>query len=162
MRNPILRFAIFALLTLSARAQAIDKGQSAPEIALKDGAGKLVQLSGLKGKVVLVDFWASWCAPCRDSMPFLEKLHKTYGDRGLVVVGVNIDNDLAAAQKFLKDMSVSFTIVNDSDKRVAKSYAPPTMPSSYLIDRQGKVRLVHAGFKASDAGRIDAEVKSLL
>jgi thiol-disulfide isomerase/thioredoxin len=143
-------------------ARAVDKGQTAPEIALKTLAGETVKLSALKGKVVLVDFWASWCGPCRESMPVLEKLSKSYKEQGFVVLGVNIDNDAEAARKFLKDLPVSFQVVNDVQKQVAKAYAPPTMPSSYLIDRQGKVHVVHAGFKRSDAAKLEAEIKALL
>lgn len=165
MQTKLLVIAVAAALSivLSQRvALAVDKGQTAPEIALKDLGGNTVKLSSLKGKVVLVDFWASWCAPCRESMPFLEKLSKSYRDKGLVVLGVNIDNDAAAARKFLKELPVSFSVVNDTEKSVAKAYAPPTMPSSYLIDRQGKVHVVHAGFRRSDAAKLEAEIKSLL
>jgi cytochrome c biogenesis protein CcmG, thiol:disulfide interchange protein DsbE len=169
MHKNLLRIAIVAaaLAGLSAGlnqriAHAIDKGQTAPEIALKTLSGETVKLSTLKGKVVLVDFWASWCAPCRESMPVLEKLSKSYKEQGFVVLGVNIDNDAEAARKFLKDLPVSFQVVNDAQKQVAKAYAPPTMPSSYLIDRQGKVHVVHAGFKRSDAAKLEAEIKTLL
>jgi thiol-disulfide isomerase/thioredoxin len=105
---------------------------------------------------VLVDFWASWCAPCRESMPVLEKLSKSYKEKGFVVLGVNIDNDAEAARKFLKDLPVSFQVVCDAQKQVAKAYAPPTMPSSYLIDRQGKVH-VHA-FASVGIGRTSSDV----
>lgn len=141
---------------------ALDAGQAAPEIQLKDLGGKPVALSAFKGKVVVVDFWASWCGPCKQSMPFLEKLSKTYKDKGLVVLGVNIDNDAKSAKKFLDEVKVSFTIVNDTDKKVAKAYAPPTMPSSYIIDRDGKVRRVHAGFRAGDTQELEREIQKLL
>ena len=99
MQKKLLVIMVAAALSfvLSQRvARAVEKGQTAPEIALKDLSGKAITLSSLKGKVVLVDFWASWCGPCRESMPFLEKLSKSYRDQGLVVLGVNIDNDAAA------------------------------------------------------------------
>jgi thiol-disulfide isomerase/thioredoxin len=165
MLKSLLRITITAAVLAGSYhgiARAIDKGQTAPEIALKTLAGETVKLSALKGKVVLVDFWASWCGPCRESMPVLEKLSKSYKEQGFVVLGVNIDNDAEAARKFLKDLPVSFQVVNDAQKQVAKAYAPPTMPSSYLIDRQGKVHVVHAGFKRSDAAKLEAEIKSLL
>jgi cytochrome c biogenesis protein CcmG/thiol:disulfide interchange protein DsbE len=165
MLKNLLRINAAALLLVGLSqsfALALDKGQTAPEIALKTLAGEPVKLSALKGKVVLVDFWASWCAPCRESMPVLEKLSKSYKEQGFVVLGVNIDNDAEAARKFLKDLPVSFQVVNDAQKQVAKAYAPPTMPSSYLIDRQGKVHVVHAGFKRSDAAKLEAEIKTLL
>lgn len=166
MKKPSFIHAALALAfsfgSLSGNALALEAGQAAPEIALKDLGGKPVKLSALKGKVVLVDFWASWCGPCRESLPVLEKLSKQYKDKGFVVLGVNIDNDVAAAQKFLKDVPVSFPVVSDTGKLVAKSYAPPTMPSSYLVDKNGKVHAVHAGFKASDAAKLEAEIKALL
>lgn len=161
----ILAFAVLCAwlaVTRAPQARAVEAGQAAPAFQLRDLRGQPVSLASLKGKVVVVDFWASWCGPCRDSMPFLEKLNKNYRDKGLVVLGVNIDNELKAAHKFLSEVPVSFAVVNDSDKKVAKAYAPPTMPSSYLIDREGNVRHVHAGFKASDAKGIEAEVQKLL
>ena len=161
LQRPLAILAL-ALALFSGPAQALDKGSAAPEIALKTLNGEPVKLSALKGKVVLIDFWASWCAPCRESMPFLEKLSKSYKSQGLVVLGVNIDNDVDAARKFLKEMPVSFQVVNDAQKQVAKAYAPPTMPSSYIIDKRGVVHVVHAGFRRADAAAIEAEIKSLL
>lgn len=161
----IAALAIIGGLTLLqplGTGHALEAGQPAPEIQLKDLSGKPVTLSALKGKVVIVDFWASWCGPCRQSMPVLEKLSKTYKDKGLVVLGVNIDNDAKSASKFLAEVPVSFVVVNDADKRVARAYAPPTMPSSYIIDKQGRVRQVHAGFKAGDAKQLEAEIQQLL
>lgn len=161
----IAALAIIGGLTLLqplGTGHALEAGQPAPEIQLKDLSGKPVTLSALKGKVVIVDFWASWCGPCRQSMPVLEKLSKTYKEKGLVVLGVNTDNDAKSASKFLAEVPVSFVVVNDADKRVARAYAPPTMPSSYIIDKQGRVRQVHAGFKAGDAKQLEAEIQQLL
>ena len=140
----------------------IQGGGAAPDFRLADLSGKQVGLSDYKGKVVVVDFWASWCGPCREELPVLERLNKTYAEQGLVVLGVNIDNQASAAKDFLKKLPVTFTVVHDSEKQVAKQFAPPTMPSSYIIDRSGKVRHVHAGYKASDAAKIEAEIKALL
>ena len=161
----IAAFLCAAVLVLCLRhgpAAALEAGQAAPEIQLKDLSGKPVALSSFKGKVVVVDFWASWCGPCKQSMPFLEKLSKTYKDKGLIVLGVNIDNDAKSAKKFLDEVRVSFTIVSDADKKVAKAYAPPTMPSSYLVDREGKIRRVHAGFRAGDTKSLEGEIQKLL
>jgi cytochrome c biogenesis protein CcmG/thiol:disulfide interchange protein DsbE len=159
-------WACFALANalLLTPAHALDKGQNAPEIDLVDFSGQPVKLSALRGKVVLVDFWASWCVPCRESLPALEKLSKSYRDRGLVVVGVNIDKAPEEARAFLtkNKFSLSFPLVNDKDHKVAERYAPPTMPSSYLIDREGKVQRVHAGFRPSDAEKLESEIKTLL
>lgn len=164
-RLSIVTFVCAAALALSLTrtpAAALEAGQAAPDIQLKDLSGKPVSLSSFKGKVIVVDFWASWCGPCKQSMPFLEKLSKTYKEKGLIVLGVNIDNDAKSAKKFLDEVKVSFTIVNDADKKVAKAYAPPTMPSSYIIDRDGKVRRVHAGFRTGDTKELESEIQKLL
>lgn len=165
----MLRRSLRFLLLLSvivglfaSNASALGVGARAPDINLVDLSGKLVTLGDLKGKVVLVDFWASWCAPCREELPVLEALHKKYRAQGLVVVGVNADSDQANMQKFLRRTPLGFTVVHDGKREVAGRYAPPKMPSSYLIDRKGLVRHVQAGFKASDAADLENHVKALL
>jgi thiol-disulfide isomerase/thioredoxin len=169
VRAKFSRIALGALLSLGAltflqRAHALSVGQAAPEIKLTDLLGKAVSLSTLKGRVVLVDFWASWCKPCREELPVLETLHKKYASKGLVILGVNVDKDERIAKKFLSDnkLTLSFPLANDAKHEVAERYAPPTMPSSYVIDRAGKVQFVHAGFRASDAKKLEAEIAKLL
>jgi peroxiredoxin len=144
------------------RAHALGAGTKAPNIELKDLSGKAFKLSGLAGKVVLVDFWASWCAPCKQELPVLEGLYKKYRDRGLEIVAVSQDEDPQNASKFLKRAPLSFTVVHDAKRAVASAYAPEKMPSSFLIDRKGLVRYVHGGFKASDAAALEREIVSLL
>ena len=95
-------------------------------------------------------------------MPVLEKLYKKYKDRGLVVVGVSVDNELANVKTFLKTMPVSFHIVHDGTKEVANRYKPPKMPSSYIVDRNGVVRHVHGGYRDGDAAKFEAEITALL
>jgi cytochrome c biogenesis protein CcmG, thiol:disulfide interchange protein DsbE len=146
----------------AAPAQALDAGARLPEIGLTDLRGGRVDLAALKGKVVIVDFWASWCGPCKDEMPVLERLHKKYKSRGLVVVGVSVDQELANVKGFLKQVPVSFSIVHDAEHKVAGRFKPPRMPSSYVVDRNGIVRHVHAGFRDEDAAKLEAEVSALL
>ncbi|MEY4509044.1 MAG: hypothetical protein RLZZ450_1166 [Pseudomonadota bacterium] len=143
-------------------AWAVGDGGRAPEIGLADRDGKVVKLADLKGRVVLVDFWASWCAPCRSELPVLDALYRKYREQGLVVVGVGLDQDPAKLAKFLKASPLSFPVVHDSAGAVADRYAPPKMPSSYLIDKRGVVRKVHAGFKASDKAALERELSALL
>ena len=163
LRSVFLAFLAVAATLLTARqAGAVEAGQPAPEIRLDDLSGRPVALSDFRGKVVLVDFFASWCAPCREELPVLEKLSTKYRKRGLVVLGVNIDNDVKAARKFLKEVPVSFVVVHDAAKKAAKLYAPPTMPSSYIIDRKGRIHRVHKGFRPSDGAAIEAELKKML
>ena len=143
-------------------ARALDKGVPAPEIGLKDLAGHAVSLAELKGRVVVVDFWASWCAPCREELPVLEALYRKYREQGLVIVGVGLDKDPKNLTKFLRASPLTFTVVHDAAGAVADRYSPPKMPSSYLIDRKGIVRHVHAGFRAADKAAIERELKALL
>ena len=160
-----LRAMLFSLLVLTvgaSAAEALDPGTRAPDVGLKDLAGKPVSLADLKGRVVLVDFWASWCAPCREELPVLEGLYRKYQGQGLVIVGVGLDKDAKNLSKFLRANPLSFTVVHDAEGAVADRYAPPKMPSSYLIDRKGIVRHVHAGFRAADKGVIERELKALL
>ncbi len=147
---------------LAAPVLALDAGARLPEIGLTDMRGTRVDAAALKGKVVIVDFWASWCAPCKEEMPVLERLYKKYKARGLVIVGVSVDQELANVKSFLKQLPVSFNIVHDADHKVAGRFKPPRMPSSYVADRNGIVRHVHAGFRDEDAAKLEAEVSALL
>ena len=154
--------AALCLLLAAPSVHAVSGGSRAPEIGLKDLNGKPVSLSALRGKVVLVDFWASWCAPCKKELPELNKLHAKYAKQGLVVVGVNIDDNLKAAKRFMRKVPLDFPVVHDAKKAVAKRYEPPTMPSSYLVDKKGVIRHVQVGFKAKDAAVLEREIKKLL
>ena len=144
------------------RAAAIEAGVQQPEIGLVDRAGSRIDLASLKGKVVLVDFWASWCAPCKQELPVLARLYKKYQKAGLVVVAVSVDRDEANVRDFLKEMPLSFPVVHDKDHAVADRYNPPRMPSSYIVDRKGIVRHVHGGFREGDAAKLEAEIVALL
>ncbi|MBT8468112.1 MAG: TlpA family protein disulfide reductase [Myxococcales bacterium] len=150
------------MLLMAAGARALTSGDSPPAIDMPDQTGAKVDLAALKGEVVLVDFWASWCGPCKKEMPFLETLHDEYAAQGLVIVGVNIDSSAKKMNKFLKKMPVSFRIVHDRKLVVANRYEPETMPTSYLIGRDGTVRYVHAGFAKGDATVLEERVKALL
>lgn len=157
-------FALFMLVSLLAphTALAVGKGALAPEIGLPDGHGKQVKLSELRGKVVLVDFWASWCAPCREELPVLDALYRKYREQGLVVVGVGQDKDAENMARFLRTSPLSFPVVHDAEGKVAGRYEPPKMPSSYIVDKKGLVRHVHAGFKAADKAALEKELAALL
>lgn len=103
-----------------------------------------------KGKVVVVDFWASWCAPCKESFPALERLQKAYQARGLEVVAINVDTKREAMDRFLESYPVSFSVVRDASKRMVEWTKPEAMPTSLVIDRAGRVVAVHAGFKGEE------------
>lgn len=111
------------------------------------GAGEAFDLSVYRDKVVIVDFWASWCVPCRRSFPWLNDMQKKYGDDGLVVVGVNMDASADDAQAFLRDYPASFEIIFDPDGVLARQFDVSAMPSSYVVDRKGEIVANHLGFK---------------
>lgn len=154
--------AALAALSLTVPAAALDAGSKMPEIGLNDLAGTPVTVASLAGKVVIVDFWATWCAPCKEELPVLQKLYKKYGSKGLVVVGVSVDKDASGIKGFLSKLGVTFPIVHDANHQVSGRYKPPRMPSSYIVDRKGIVRFVHGGFRADDAAIFEKEIVGLL
>jgi thiol-disulfide isomerase/thioredoxin len=160
-RTPLLA-GFAAALIIASSAKALAPGDVPPAIDVADRAGKKVDLRELKGQVVLVDFWASWCGPCREEMPVLEELHKKYAHRGLVIVGVNIDQSEKKMNGFLKSTPVSFRVVHDRKLAVASKYEPPTMPSSYFIARDGTIRYIHEGFRKKQAVELEARINALL
>lgn len=152
---------VLALTAITGRAE-IKAGDSFPALA---DAG-LVSLDGaaipqLGGKVTLVDFWASWCAPCKASFPAMAKLHADYSARGLQIVAVSVDEKPGAAAAFWKKMAPPFSAVHDKEQKLVQQVAVPTMPTSYLIDRDGKVRAVHVGFRG-DLSQLRREIEELL
>ena len=159
-RSSAVLGVVLTLLTTGARA--LDAGAKMPEIGLSDLSGKPVSVASLAGKVVVLDFWATWCAPCKEELPVLQKLYKKYGAQGLVIVGISVDKDAANLPAFLKKLGVTFPIVHDANHQVTGRYAPPRMPSSYIVDRKGIVRFVHGGFRADDAATIEKQIQGLL
>lgn len=121
-----------------------------------------LHLDRFRGKVVLVDFWASWCAPCRQSFPWLNAMQAKYADRGLVVIGINVDREHADAQHFLLEVPASFEILYDPSGSLAAQYEVPGMPSSYVFDPTGKLIGKHIGFRNASRAEREAEIEKLL
>jgi thiol-disulfide isomerase/thioredoxin len=158
-----LLFAILLFPCLTP-ALAVEAGAPAPALsmaALEEG-GAPVAMAALKGNVVYVDFWASWCVPCRLSMPTLDELYRKNKSRGFAVVGVNKDATTADAKRFLAKVPVGFALARDPADAAAKGFDVKAMPSGYLVDRKGIVRYVHRGFTAETAAALEKEVDSLL
>lgn len=129
--------------------------------AAADPAQQL-DLARYRGKVVLIDFWASWCEPCRHSFPWLNAMHARYADRGLVVIGVNVDRDRVDADRFLHNVPAAFQIVYDPAGALAARYDLPGMPVSYVIGPNGDVVARHVGFRSAVSAQREAEVQQLL
>jgi thiol-disulfide isomerase/thioredoxin len=121
-----------------------------------------LDLSAYKGKVVYLDFWASWCTPCRQSFPWLSQIQESNAQRGLVVIAVNVDHDKDLAEKFLQRFSPRFKIVYDPSGEIAHTYGLKDMPTSYVIGRDGKVRFTHAGFYPNQEGTYAAHIEEAL
>jgi thiol-disulfide isomerase/thioredoxin len=142
-------------------AQALEKGAPAPQFDLQ-GLEGAVKLAKLQGKVVYVDFWASWCGPCRQSFPWMNEMQAKYGARGLQVVGVNVDANSADARQFLAATPARFVIGFDPQGATPRSYGIKGMPSSVLIGPDGKVLLEHSGFRDADRAELEARIQAAL
>lgn len=137
-------------------------GQTPAPMALEDLNGKTIDVAALKGEVVLVNFWATWCEPCREEMPSLNRLHKQLGDRKLRVLGVNVGEGKPRIRQFLDRVPIDFTILRDADSDVMKAWRVRVLPASFLIDRNGMLRYQLIGEANWDDARIRAPILELL
>ena len=154
-----MRVARFFLALLFAMSTASVGAASSP---LPQAAPRWPLLDSLHGKVVLVDFWASWCGPCLQSFPWMNGLHAKHGKDGLVIVAVNLDQDRAFADAFLKKVPAQFRVEYDAKGQLAKSFGVEAMPTSFLIGRDGTVRARHAGFREKQREGREQEIVQLL
>lgn len=152
------------LSATSSLALAVEEGEAAPDFTLPSihADQPAITLSELEGKVVYVDFWASWCAPCLTSLPLYNDLYKEYRDQGLEIVAINVDNPIEDGLDFLLDTPLDFLIPADPDGETAELFGVIGMPSSYLISPDGEVKLVHMGFRNGDIELIESEIQKAL
>jgi peroxiredoxin len=135
----------------------------APDFRLAARGGKQVSLADFKGRVVMLNFWATWCGPCRQEMPLLESIHRKYSKMGFTLIGVNVEPDSKAAEAWLaKQPPVTFPIVYDIDSKVSKLYKVAGMPSSVIVDRKGTVRVLHRGYKPGDENEYLNHIRALI
>jgi thiol-disulfide isomerase/thioredoxin len=153
---------LLAALVFAAPLHAAKPGDAAPPFALPTASGEATTLAGLRGKVVYVDFWASWCTPCRRSFPWMNALHARYGDEGLAVVAINVDARAADAERFLRDTPAQFRVLYDAHGAVPGAYDVREMPSSYLVDRDGTIVLAEQGFHEERKDVVEARIRELL
>ena len=161
-----MKYRLIAILLLACCAPALPAGETVkigqplPKLAPLLPGEKIPDTAG---KVVLVDFWASWCAPCKASFPALNRLQSQYAAKGLVIIGIGVDDSAADFKKFSTTMGASFPLVHDTTHSAAGAFNPGTMPTSYLIDRKGVVRHVHSGFKGAKTEKeYTKEIEALL
>jgi peroxiredoxin len=137
-------------------------GQAAPDFALKSSTGENLRLSEYRGDVVMINFWATWCGPCRQEMPLLDELYTRYQRVGFNLLGVNIDDDSGKALAMIQELGVNFPVLFDSRKEVSKMYEVGAMPVTVIVDRAGKVRYVHQGYKPGYENMYLDQVRTLL
>jgi thiol-disulfide isomerase/thioredoxin len=154
--------SIIAMLALALPALAVTSSAPAPDFRLKTSDGKQFSMTEHKGEVVMINFWASWCGPCRQEMPLLDSIYKKYGKLGFTLVGVNVEPDQAAADAWLKKTPVSFPILYDPDSKVSKLYGVQGMPNTVFVDRKGQVRKIHRGYKPGDENQYLDQIRQLV
>ena len=163
--NGLRIFLLSALLGASPQllhASSELAGQAAPDFVLKSASGDNLRLSEYRGEVVMINFWATWCGPCRQELPLLDELYGRYNKVGFHLLGVNIDDDSSKALQMAEELSVSFPVLFDKQKEVSKLYSVEAMPVTVLVDREGTIRHVHQGYKPGYEQDYLNEIRSLL
>ena len=161
LKWPTLLFLCGALSFLPHCGKNVKESGLAPDFSLKTLEGQEMTLASLKGKVVLIDFWATWCGPCRESIPHLVDLYKKYREKGFEVIGVSVDKDAAEmVRRFTKSMDIPYPILIGSEE-VTRSYAVTALPTTFLIDREGNIQERVIGFNSRIAKELASKVKEL-
>lgn len=143
-------------------AHAAEPGETAPDFTLKSNSGENLRLAEQRGDVVMLNFWASWCGPCRQEMPHLNALQERYQPLGLKLYGVNVDESSTDAARAIKELKVAFPVLFDNSNIVAKLFDVDAMPTTVIIDRDGTMRYLHRGYKSGYEQAYDKQVASLI
>ena len=155
--------AVFLLIPcLLASAAELKPGALAPDFTLKSQSGENLRLREYRGNVVMINFWASWCGPCRQEMPVLNQLFEKYSSAGFMLFGVNGDTDADAVSQMTKKYKISYPILLDKDKKISEMYRVNAMPMTFLIDRDGKLRYLHKGYLSGYEKDYQSEIRELL
>ena len=159
MKNRLIALLSAALLGISSQVIAVS---DAPDFVLKSKENGNMRLSEQRGNIVLVNFWASWCGPCREELPEMEALYQEYQDLGFEIFAINVDDEESKADVLLDDIEVSFPVLYDTAGEVSKLYDVNAMPTTVIIDRDGKQRLLHLGYRAGDEDKYEKAIKLLI
>ncbi|MEM8844796.1 MAG: TlpA disulfide reductase family protein [Pseudomonadota bacterium] len=163
--NKILVFLIglisLVILSSSVYASTALVGKTAPDFTLRSNQGDNKKLSELRGQVVLINFWASWCGPCAQELPKLSGLEELHGNDGFKLLAINIDEEPEKAINMMKKLGIDFTVLFDETKNVSKQYEIDAMPMTIILDRNGDVRYIHRGYKESYLGLYEQQIKQL-
>jgi len=158
---PLISSAVLSL-GLAPSVMAVTLQEAAPDFTLKSLDGGNLRLEEYRCQVVLINFWASWCGPCRQEMPLLDRLHQRYEDTGFAVLGVNVEGQAAPAREVVESTRVSFPVLIDEGQLVSQLYRLEAMPSTIVVDRDGRVRYIHRGYKPGDESKYVEVVKELI
>jgi thiol-disulfide isomerase/thioredoxin len=165
MWRGILQFSLLAGIAMATQASAADKvkvGERLPAITLNYlGSSKGFDAKSLEGKIVLVDFWASDCVPCRDAVPELNELYRSKKASGFMLIGINVDENAKDAEDFLKSFKVEYPILDDQKHKLIPKMGVELMPTSYLLDQKGIVRFINKGFRSGDVAKIRGSIDKL-
>ena len=161
MQRP-LTILLSLLIGLPQCSLAVDVGQSMPAFTYSDASAREINVSSLRGQVIYLDFWASWCKPCGKSLPWMNALQQKYGDKGLKVLAINLDSERDQAEKILQRIRPEFLVGFDPEGKGPELYGVQAMPSSFLIDRDGTVVSMFDGFRESETGIIESKIASML
>jgi len=160
-----LIFLITGIFT-NAFARAAEQGltpkEQAPDFTLRSNHNANLRLADMRGEVVMINFWATWCGPCRQEMPLLEKLYTKYQPAGFKILAINIEKDSEKADKFIEDIGISYPVLYDSESTVSKLYDVEAMPSTMFIDREGNFRYLHKGYKPGDEESYKKVIQQLI
>lgn len=161
LRRLLPPFLLLAAITVPT-AHAVTAENPAPDFTLKSLDGANLRLEEYRGQVVLINFWASWCGPCRQEMPVLDRLHQRYEDAGFAVLGINVEGEEGPARELLQKVPVTFPVLIDAGQQVSELYDLQAMPSTVVVDRDGVVRYVHRGYRPGDEAGYVEMVKQLI
>ncbi len=153
---------VFGVFAASSLASSGLEGQPAPDFSLKSSTGENLRLSEYRGDVVMINFWATWCGPCRQEMPLLDELYSRYQRVGFNLLGVNIDDDSRRAMRMIEELGVNFPVLFDARKEVSELYEVDAMPVTVIVDREGTVRYIHHGYKPGYEDKYLDQIRSLL
>jgi len=160
VRRLLLGAALAACTVVSSPAAVVSG--NAPDFTLRTSLGQNLRLQEQRGRVVMVNFWATWCGPCKQEMPHLNRLYEKYRASGFVLLGVNVDEDARNAIGTAAKLGVTFPVLLDADKKVSKLYDLSAMPSTVVIDRDGRVRYLHRGYREGYEDTYDQQIRELL
>ncbi len=152
----VMGIALSALFSISAFAE------EAPDFTLPANSGENLRLAELRGNVVMLNFWASWCGPCRQEMPLLDAMSQRYSAAGFTLLGIDVEEDNTDALKIIKDLKISYPILFDTENKVSKLYSVETMPTTVMVDKKGQIRYVNHGYKPGDENKYRDQIRELI